>query len=35
MVPLTDEENKSYKKQKLCFICKKEFNTDKNDYIIM
>ena len=35
MIPLTDEENKSYKKQKLCFICKKEFNTDKNDYIIM
>ena len=35
MIPLTDEENKSYKKQKLCFICKKKFNTDKNDYIIM
>ena len=31
MIPLTDEENKSYKKQKLFFICKKEFNTDKND----
>ena len=31
MIPLTDEENKSYKKQKVCYICKKEFNTDKND----
>ena len=31
MISLTDEENKSYKKQKLCFIFKKEFNTDKND----
>ena len=31
MVPLTYEENKSYKKQKVRFICKKEFNTDKND----
>ena len=29
--PLTDEENKPYKKQKVCYICKKEFNTDKND----
>ena len=26
MVPLTDEENKSYKKQKVCYICKKEFS---------
>ena len=31
MIPLTDGENKSYKKQKVCYICKKEFNTDKND----
>ena len=31
MIPLTYEENKSYKKQKVCYICKKEFNTDKND----
>ena len=31
MIPLTDEENKSYKKQKVCYICKKEFSTDKND----
>ena len=31
MVSLTYEENKSYKKQKVCYICKKVFNTDKND----
>ena len=31
MIPLTYEENKSYKKQKACYIWKKEFNTDKND----
>ena len=31
MIPLTDEENKSYRKQKVCYICKKEFSTDKND----
>ena len=31
MIPLTDEENKSYKNQKVCYICKGEFNTDKND----
>ena len=31
MIPLTDEENKSYEKQKLCYICKKEFSTDKKD----
>ena len=30
MIPLTDEKNKSYKKQKVCYIRKKEFNTDKN-----
>ena len=23
MIPLTDEENKSYEKQKKCYICKK------------
>ena len=28
MIPLTDEENKSYKKQKVCYICKKRFSTD-------
>ena len=31
MIPLTDEENESYVKQKVCYICKKEFNTDEND----
>ena len=31
MIPLTCEENKSYKRQKGCYICKNEFNTDKND----
>ena len=31
MILLTDGENKSYKKQKVCYICEKEFSTDKND----
>ena len=31
MIPLTDKENESYEKQKVCHICKKEFSTDKND----
>ena len=31
MIPLTDEENESYGKQKVCYICKKEFNSDEND----
>ena len=31
MRPLTHEENKSYKTQKVCYICKEEFNTDEND----
>ena len=31
MIPLTDEENKSHEKQKLCHICKKEFCYDKNE----
>ena len=26
-IPLTDEENKPYKKQKVCYICKKGFST--------
>ena len=29
MIPLTDEENESYEKQKVCYICKKKFNTDE------
>ena len=31
MVPLTDEEAKSYEKQRVCYICKKEFCMDEND----
>ena len=31
MIPLAYEQNKSYKKQKVCYVYKKEFNTDKND----
>ena len=31
MIPLTNKEIKSYEKQKVCHICKKEFcNDDKN-----
>ena len=32
-IPLKNEENKSYSKQKVCHICKKEFSIDneKND----
>ena len=29
MIPLTSEENKSYKKKKVCYLCKKELNTAK------
>ena len=28
MIPLTDKQDKSYEKQKVCYICKKEFSTD-------
>ena len=31
MIPLTYEKNKSYKKQNICYICKKEFSTDNKD----
>ena len=31
VIPLTDEENKSYKKQKVCFICKKGFSTNNDN----
>ena len=31
MIPLTDKENKSYEKQNVCYIYKKEFSTDEND----
>ena len=29
--PLTDKENNSYEKQKVCYSCKMEFSTDKNN----
>ena len=28
MIPLTKKEEKNYNKQKVCYICKKEFNVD-------
>ena len=31
MIPLTHEENKSYEKQKKCYICRKEFYTNENN----
>ena len=31
MISLTDEENESYEKQKVCYMCKKKFNTDEFD----
>ena len=31
MIPLTYEENESYKNQKVCYICKKRFNTDDDN----
>ena len=31
MIPLTYKENKSYKKQKVCNICKKGFSTDDDN----
>ena len=31
MISLTDEETKFYEKQKVCYICEKEFSADKND----
>ena len=31
MIPLTDKENKSYERQNVCYICKKEFSIDEND----
>ena len=30
MMPLTNEEKESYEKQRICYICQKEFCTDKN-----
>ena len=31
MIPLTEEEIEFYEKQKVCYICEKEFSTGKND----
>ena len=31
MIPLTKKEEKKHNKQKVCYICRKEFNTDDND----
>ena len=31
MIPLTKEENKSYKEQETCHICKGKFCVDKDD----
>ena len=31
MIPLTDTENMSYEKQKVCHICKKEFCINENE----
>ena len=31
MIPLSEEENKSYEEQEVCHICKKKFYLDKND----
>ena len=28
IIPLTKEEKESYEKQKICYICEKEFSTD-------
>ena len=30
MIPLTYEEKELYEMQKVCYICKKIFSTDKN-----
>ena len=30
-MPLTDEENKSHKKGKVCYICNKKFSTDNDN----
>ena len=31
MILLTNEETESYEKRKVCYICKKEFCTDKSN----
>ena len=32
MIPLTKKEEKNHNKQKICYLCKKEFNTDDKNY---
>ena len=35
MIPLTKKEEKNHNNQKVCYICKKEFDTnDKKNYIV-
>ena len=34
MVPLTKEENKSYKEPKTCLICNEKFCMNKDDEIV-
>ena len=29
IIPLTNEEKESYENQKICYICEKEFSTDR------
>ena len=31
LIPLTKKEEKNHNEQKVCYICRKEFNTDDND----
>ena len=31
MIPLSEEQNKSYEEQETCCICKKKFCLDEND----
>ena len=31
MIPLTDEENKSYEEYEVCYICTEKFCTDEDD----
>ena len=30
MIPFTDKEKESYENRKICYICEKEFCSDKN-----
>ena len=32
MIPFTTKEEIYYNKQKICYVCKKEFNNDKKNY---